>query len=146
AVAEGPLALAPPGGGWHVACPSAAGGLAAALAPWWRGRHAGGRGSAAGATDGAGHAQQVHMTAAHERHPTAATNGAGHGEASSSARFAACAFESISRFQRGLAATQGDRPVIGPAAAVPAGCDGPSTVGIAPALRWGGRFLVHGGH
>ena len=62
------------------------------------------------------------MTAAHKRHPTAATNGAGHGEASSSGQrggrsarplaFAACVFEGISRFRRGLAATQGDRPVI----------------------------------
>ncbi len=50
------------------------------------------------------------MTAAHKRHPTAATNSAGHGEASSSGQrggrtagplaFAACAFESISRFHR----------------------------------------------
>ena len=52
------------------------------------------------------------MTAAHKRHPTAATNGAGHGEASSSGQrgtasgrplaFAACAFESISRFHPGI--------------------------------------------
>src|SRR5215475_3732001 len=35
--------------------------------------------SAEGTTDGAGYAQQVHMTAAHERHLTAAGGGAGHG-------------------------------------------------------------------
>src|SRR5262249_21347417 len=40
-----------------------------------------GRNERGSATDGAGYAQQVHMTAAHERHPGAATNGACHGDA-----------------------------------------------------------------
>jgi hypothetical protein len=57
------------------------------------------------------------MTAAHKRHPTAATNGAGHGKASSSGQRGTAGgpaagvrgmrFESISRFHPGISGYPG---------------------------------------
>src|SRR5262249_11299484 len=86
-VAQGPLAVATPGFGWHVAGPFAASGPRRPHANCGAGSARAGRtGSAAGTTDGAAHAQEVHVTATHERHPAAAANGVCHNDASSSSQ------------------------------------------------------------